>query len=238
MAPELLSLAAAAAAAPARRRQREQEQQQQQQLERERRRQASPLPPLPPQQQQPRRPAAAAPELELMQPLPPPDHPVLELLRRRLAEGSVPGRRRDGFKLGLAVEGGGMRGIVTGAMLIGLLGFDARGAFDAVYGASAGAMNASYFLTGQKEGLDIYTDHLATSDSFLSLQRYWMGGDAPAMDLEFLLGEVMGSRTPLDWQAVIDRRARARAAACAVRRAWPRAASGAGPPPAQRGWGL
>jgi hypothetical protein len=33
-------------------------------------------------------------------------------------------------------------------MLIGLLGFDARGAFDAVYGASAGAMNASYFLTG------------------------------------------------------------------------------------------
>jgi hypothetical protein len=114
MAPELLSLAAAAAAAPARRRQREQEQQQQQQLERERRRQASPLPPLPPQQQQPRRPAAAAPELELMQPLPPPDHPVLELLRRRLAEGSVPGRRRDGFKLGLAVEGGGMRGIVTG----------------------------------------------------------------------------------------------------------------------------
>lgn len=31
-----------------------------------------------------------------------------------------------------------------------LLGFDARDAFDAVYGASAGAMNASYFLTGAR----------------------------------------------------------------------------------------
>jgi len=82
------------------------------------------------------------------QPLPSTDHPVLELLRQRMLDGSRPGGRRDGCKLGLVVEGGGMRGIVTGAMLMGLLGCDARGCFDGVYGASAGAINATYFLTG------------------------------------------------------------------------------------------
>lgn len=153
--------------------------------------------------------APAAPELSGRAPVPraggpPIEHPVLDLLRQRLREGSRPGQRNDGFKLGLAVEGGGMRGIVTGAMLMGLLGFDALEAFDAVYGASAGAINATYFLTGQPEGLDIYTEHLATSDRFLSLKRYWMGGPAPAMDLSFLLDEVMVGVTPLDWHGVIE----------------------------------
>ena len=131
-------------------------------------------------------------------------HPVLEVLRDRIRSGSRPGDRSDGFKLGLAVEGGGMRGIVTGAMLMGLLGLEARSAFDAVYGASAGAINATYFLTGQPEGLDIYTDHLAASDRFLSLRRYWLGGGAPAMDLSVLLDDVMVDVTPLDWQGVVD----------------------------------
>ena len=37
-------------------------------------------------------------------------HPTLQLMRRRYAEGTVPGLRTDGAKLGLVVEGGGMRG--------------------------------------------------------------------------------------------------------------------------------
>lgn len=40
--------------------------------------------------------------------------PVLRLIQQRLRDGSTPGRRKDRFKLGLVVEGGGMRGIVTG----------------------------------------------------------------------------------------------------------------------------
>jgi hypothetical protein len=50
-------------------------------------------------------------------PPPPVDHPVLDVLRQRMMEGSRPGARGDRFKLGLVVEGGGMRGIVTGARL-------------------------------------------------------------------------------------------------------------------------
>ena len=44
-------------------------------------------------------------------------HPALEVVRARLREGSAPGRRKDKFKVGLVVEGGGMRGVVTGAAL-------------------------------------------------------------------------------------------------------------------------
>jgi hypothetical protein len=45
------------------------------------------------------------------------EHPALEVVRARMREGSAPGRRRDGHKVGLVVEGGGMRGVVTGAAL-------------------------------------------------------------------------------------------------------------------------
>lgn len=34
-----------------------------------------------------------------------------------MRSGSLPGQRRDSFKVGLVVEGGGMRGVVTGAAL-------------------------------------------------------------------------------------------------------------------------
>ena len=42
---------------------------------------------------------------------------AVQLLRRRARAGSLPGERRDGFKLGLVVEGGGMRGAVSGGGL-------------------------------------------------------------------------------------------------------------------------
>jgi hypothetical protein len=48
-------------------------------------------------------------------PRPSSSHPVLHVMHQRLQDGSSsrPGCRRDGYKLGLVVEGGGMRGIVT-----------------------------------------------------------------------------------------------------------------------------
>lgn len=80
-------------------------------------------------------------------------HPVLKVMHQRMQDGtSRPGSRRDNFKLGLVVEGGGMRGVVTGAMLMGLqdMGLFSN-VFDAVYGASAGAINATYYLTGEQQ---------------------------------------------------------------------------------------
>lgn len=52
-------------------------------------------------------------------------HPALQLLRQRIAHSSLPNDRRDNFKLGLVVEGGGMRGAVSagGLLELGNLGF-------------------------------------------------------------------------------------------------------------------
>ena len=51
--------------------------------------------------------------------LPPPqaEHPALEAVKARWLGGSRPGARRDDFKVGLVVEGGGMRGVVSGGAL-------------------------------------------------------------------------------------------------------------------------
>ena len=138
----------------------------------------SPSPPRSP-------PRAAAPPLPTRQtrrlrleraraPPPPPPidhgHPVLALVRERAAAGSKPGARSDGARLALVVEGGGMRGAVSGGALQALHDLGLRDAFDVVYGSSAGAMNATYFLAGQREGVTIYSDHIA-NDRFCDMRR-------------------------------------------------------------------
>jgi predicted patatin/cPLA2 family phospholipase len=57
----------------------------------------------------------------------------------RAASKSQPGRRADPYKVGLAIEGGGMRAVISAAMVAGLERLGLRNAFDAVYGSSAGA---------------------------------------------------------------------------------------------------
>lgn len=131
---------------------------------------------------------------------PSPDHPTLQLLQRRLDDCSTPGARRDGCKVGLVVEGGGMRGVVTGAMLMKLHELGMRDCFDAIYGASAGAINATYFLSGQEHGLRIYQEDI-NGPEFVDLRR--LLSKQPVMNLDFLLDHVMTRIKPLDWQAVL-----------------------------------
>ena len=59
------------------------------------------------------------------------NHPALRLLRQRAAQNSLPHDRKDKFKLGLVVEGGGMRGAVSagGLLELGNLGFRQASAF-------------------------------------------------------------------------------------------------------------
>ncbi|BCJ26405.1 patatin-like phospholipase family protein [Actinocatenispora sera] len=123
------------------------------------------------------------------------DHPVWRVLRERRARGD----RADGYKVGLAVQGGGMRGVLSGAMLTALEDLGFRDVFDGVYGASSGALNAAYFLAGGSwRNLAAYYDDL-TSPAFLSVRR-WRAG---IMDLDYALGEVLCRRKPLDFAAVL-----------------------------------
>ncbi len=62
-----------------------------------------------------------------------------------------------------------LQGIISAGMLAALLDLGLGHAFDAVYGSSAGAINAAFFLSGQKNGLRIYYDDLP-DDRFMDFR--------------------------------------------------------------------
>jgi predicted patatin/cPLA2 family phospholipase len=67
--------------------------------------------------------------------------------------------RPEGARLALVVEGGGMRGSVSGGMALGLHELGLAGAFDAAYGSSAGSLNAMWLVSGRVvEGIPTWTD--------------------------------------------------------------------------------
>lgn len=136
-------------------------------------------------------------------------HRVIELIWRRFQEGSLPGHRSDPQnKLGLLIEGGGMRGVVTAAMLAVLRILGLNKIFDVVYGCSAGAANGAYFLADHWQGLRVYLDQISN-------YRFIKAPDwrrlfllllvkKPALDLDFLFGTVLAKIIPLDWEAFIQ----------------------------------
>ena len=113
-----------------------------------------------------------------------------------------------------------MRGVVSAGMLLGLEALGLRGSFDAVYGSSAGALNAAYFLAGQaRVGITGYLDESITR-GFVDPLRVLRG--RPAVDLDRVYRDVLVRRFPLDWEAY------QRSGAALVAMA-PRADGGAGP---------
>lgn len=125
---------------------------------------------------------------------------ALAVLRARLARGGAP-PFDDGARLGLAIEGGAMRGVISAGMVAALEAKGAGRAFDAVYGSSAGAINGAYFLAGQARlGARIYYEDINNA-RFIDLRRALAG--RPIVDLGYLLDEVAVRRKPLDTAAVL-----------------------------------
>lgn len=120
---------------------------------------------------------------------------MIPLLLARAARNSrVP--HGDGARIALCVEGGAMRGVVSAGMVSALEELGLGQAFDAVYGSSAGAINAAYFLAGQaRMGTTIYFENL-NNHRFISLARPLAG--RPIVDLDFLLNDVAIRTKPLD----------------------------------------
>lgn len=103
-------------------------------------------------------------------------------------------------KLGLAVEGGGMRGIVTGGMLLAVRDLGLLGAFDAFYGTSSGSMNLAYTLGGANwDGLTVYYEHLTSG--FVRRQQRWKL-NRPVLDMDYAFDEVMTKTVPIGWDTV------------------------------------
>jgi predicted patatin/cPLA2 family phospholipase len=115
-------------------------------------------------------------------------------LRARQARGSRP-PHDDGARIALVVEGGAMRGVISAGMVWALEDLGYVDAFDAVYGSSAGAINAAYFLAGQAGlGTTIYYEDI-NNTSFIRLGRAVVR--RPIVNLGYLLDDVAIRRKPL-----------------------------------------
>lgn len=95
-----------------------------------------------------------------------------------------------------------MRGVVSAGMVSALEALGFSNAFDAVYGSSAGAINAAYFLAGQAQlGTSIYYEDI--NNAFFIDWRRAIGG-RPIVDLGYLLDDVAVNRKRLEIDRVLQ----------------------------------
>jgi predicted patatin/cPLA2 family phospholipase len=90
-----------------------------------------------------------------------------------------------------------MRGIISSGALLALEALGMTSVFDDVYGCSAGAINAAYFVAGQAVvSTTIYYEE-ATEPRFLNPLRVWKIGD-----VDYLADTIISRSKPLDIGAV------------------------------------
>jgi predicted patatin/cPLA2 family phospholipase len=125
---------------------------------------------------------------------------VLRILRERLRAGSTPGSRPDGLRVALSIEGGGMRGAVSAGMALALHELGLMPAFDAVYGASAGAISGAWLLSSRPEGLRGWAEPSYAKE--LIRWRAALRG-RPVVDVRTLIEVVYQTRWPMDFESVL-----------------------------------
>jgi predicted patatin/cPLA2 family phospholipase len=118
---------------------------------------------------------------------------VIAAIQERARHGQIAGVATDGKKLGLVIEGGGMRGVISASALLALEALGMTQVFDAVYGTSAGAMNGAYFLAGQAGyGLTIYYQDISNT-RFINPLRL-----GKVVDIDYLFDRVITQLKPLN----------------------------------------
>jgi predicted patatin/cPLA2 family phospholipase len=96
-------------------------------------------------------------------------HPVVRLMHERQKEQAtkpqVPAKKKE--NIALVVEGGGMRGCVSAGMVCAIHCLGLSDTIDVVYGSSAGAVIAAYFVSKQLPyyGPEVYYDSLTTLEN-------------------------------------------------------------------------
>lgn len=122
-------------------------------------------------------------------------HEVLRVLAERAR-----GDRDDGWRVVLAIEGGGMRGTISAGMALALYELGLVPAFDAVYGASAGSISAAWLLSSRPEGLRGWTD---PEYARALINRHGPLRGRPVVEVETLIEEVYLTTFPLDYASVL-----------------------------------
>jgi predicted patatin/cPLA2 family phospholipase len=126
---------------------------------------------------------------------------VLEVLRERKQQGSTPANRGDDARVVLLVEGGSSRGAYSSGMTVAIEQLGLLPMFDAVYGSSAGALNAAWLLCGQAGStMHAWWDPgimRTTIDLKRALRRQ------PVVDTGFLVQTVYTEILPMGFQEVL-----------------------------------
>jgi predicted patatin/cPLA2 family phospholipase len=138
--------------------------------------------------------AVSPPEVRAASP-----HEVLRALAARARAGSQPGSRGDGLRIALAIEGGGMRGTVSAGMALALHELGLVPAFDALYGASAGAITGAWLLS-RPEGLHGWTEP-AYARTLIRRSAALRG--RPVADVRALIEDLYQTTFPMDFAAVL-----------------------------------
>jgi predicted patatin/cPLA2 family phospholipase len=119
-------------------------------------------------------------------------HPVAAALRERPADS----------RIALVIEGGGMRGAVSGGMALGLDELGLAGAFDAAYGSSAGTLNAMWLVSGRlRDGIPTWTDPQLVGE--LISRRRALARRGPVVDVQGLVEERYERLSPGLFDAVL-----------------------------------
>ncbi|MFS8100762.1 patatin family protein [Lentzea alba] len=127
---------------------------------------------------------------------------VLQLLRDRKQHQSTPGNRTDNARLALLIEGGSSRGAYSSGMTVAIEQLGLLPLFDAVYGSSAGSLNAAWLLCGRANS----TKHAwwdpavmrTTINPLRALRRL------PVVDTQHLIHTIYTQVMPMGFQDILD----------------------------------
>mgnify|MGYP002652575502 CR=1 FL=1 len=120
---------------------------------------------------------------------------VLDLIRAR-RDGLV-----DEHRLALVIEGGGSRGVYSSGMVLGLEELGLSEVFDAVYGTSAGALNAAWLLCHRaRSGMRAWTDETIMRRV---IDPHRLLRARAVFDLHYLVHHVYDGLEPMDFDAIL-----------------------------------
>jgi predicted patatin/cPLA2 family phospholipase len=121
-----------------------------------------------------------------------PEAAIRHILDRK-AEREIGQSSRSSRKTACILQGGAMRGVVSAGSVIAMETLGFTEGFDAVYGASAGAINGAYFLARQSAfGTSIYYQDIANR-RFINPLRL-----SKIADMDFLFDQIITKKKRLD----------------------------------------
>ena len=126
---------------------------------------------------------------------------TIDLLKKRAALIKQGRKPADGRKVALIVEGGAMRGVISCAALMGLEELGITEAFDEVYGASAGAVNAAYILARQAAYATTLYYQKINNTRFI--RRFW---HRKIVDIDGVFDSIVAGKQPLRVDKVLSAR--------------------------------